>query len=750
MFEYFFKIAASYADNKIEILQFYNLLNSFDIVDQQLQIREIINECDNLTEQILANSAKYSCKLLIHLNTKHNDDLFQNAFDIYLCTLNKIDNDKVVDVLNKIINLARKLQLINKMNITSFIWRRKIFRNHITKFNDKYNNKLNGFEFMAKSLFSSVTNDFLMITDLPQDTGFHTSFNTDISAVYDNITLYDIANCFDPLINNSDDNSNELKLFLIKYLNNIFNANIGYTYDEINDITPKLAKLDYCVLCFNILIKIMKNHDKVYKSDIVNEDADGANDVNDGYTNNNNEYNNIINGIFWGAIDVVLLSIVHIKEQIYEETNQISDMNKRNDAELKNHYNKGIAMFKKITSFISSIDESYINNKIYSTIQYLIDKEKQNNGRNDLYIRTDLVLDRIDRVLMRLVTYYSYCGRSILHIYKVPNIILNLIANKNIQIYVKRDCFRLIMSHDLKNAYFNLPNSKKITTNFIINDILKLKGTIKIFFMVDFINELSNYPIMADSNILEIFMYNIPEFCQHYIDLLKLFNSDDISKIDIIKDIEKIISMTALLIRNLPLLEKNSLSYINDILIFVETICDTKKFIQSSEYNYYDDNTKKNYENALLIFDSLKNIFIDKIKPFVSALLHLLKSNNKIILDRDSERILNDILNINILQNQDSNQGYKIKIIDDLNLPQELCDVIKCDLVINPYFIKMNNGDLQLIDRKTFLNIARNKIHPFTREIIDIKLLEEFNNSKDILKLRIEILEKIEKLYDSL
>jgi len=77
-------------------------------------------------------------------------------------------------------------------------------------------------------------------------------------------------------------------------------------------------------------------------------------------------------------------------------------------------------------------------------------------------------------------------------------------------------------------------------------------------------------------------------------------------------------------------------------------------------------------------------------------------------------------------------------------------DVIKCDLAINPYFIKTENKHenkydetLYIIDRKTLYNIYRTKSHPFTRQFIDKKMMDEFNELPHIKRRRQEALNKI-------
>jgi hypothetical protein len=81
----------------------------------------------------------------------------------------------------------------------------------------------------------------------------------------------------------------------------------------------------------------------------------------------------------------------------------------------------------------------------------------------------------------------------------------------------------------------------------------------------------------------------------------------------------------------------------------------------------------------------------------------------------------------------------KIKVIEN----ELLIDAISCQTVINPYFIK-SGDNYNLIDRKTMMMISYSKINPFTREYVDRKLLEEFNNNLDVVVMR----QEKEKLLD--
>ena len=152
---------------------------------------------------------------------------------------------------------------------------------------------------------------------------------------------------------------------------------------------------------------------------------------------------------------------------------------------------------------------------------------------------------------------------------------------------------------------------------------------------------------------------------------------------------------------------------------------------------------KRQRNNTLQIFEHAKEKYIRNIKLELKSMFTKM-IEYKIIINQQSENFIKNILHMTLEKG--------IKVIGQI--PEELSDTISCELVTNPYFIKTQTNDneytLHLIDRKTLLNIAQTKTNPFTREPMDIQSLEEFNNRYDILEQRINILNKIHLLYESL
>jgi hypothetical protein len=62
----------------------------------------------------------------------------------------------------------------------------------------------------------------------------------------------------------------------------------------------------------------------------------------------------------------------------------------------------------------------------------------------------------------------------------------------------------------------------------------------------------------------------------------------------------------------------------------------------------------------------------------------------------------------------------------------------------------MQNGDPQLIDRKTLFKISQSGQHPFTREAVTVEQLEELNIRSDLVARREDIIEKLDRLYNSI
>jgi hypothetical protein len=712
-------------------------------MSNNVNTRFVVPEHESLIGMMLSNEPQDMKKLLIMLQgCQIHDNDFKKAFDISFKILSNSRQNQGIEVFKKIIKIIRKLRLPSRLKINRFIWTCESFREMVKIFPKS----ATGHDYVAESIFSMVTNNNQFITD-----------NFDNIRIQDDITLTDCVDSFDPLLQDQS-----ITLYCLKYLEHIFDSNIGYTYDthilnQLPEQKAAMSSFDYLVLCFNAVLRIIK-----YK--LINPDY------------HNTAMERQFGVTFWKGVDVVWISGILIQDRINENLIEITDQLKQFNGspiknalfyqDLKHNRDKGLKMLARLTSYTKTIDLDMVVQLSYNHLQFLI------NTRND-------------RMMTRIILAFSYQNKVYLKKSPVPRIILSLLFGETIPVHVKFDAMRLLISHGLIDEFQKLDNNVAVLKNYIINDTTKLKE-VSALHLIDMMVELTGSEIMLDRDVQEFCAYRVPEFSQQYIDILNCFlEKADSIKNNMIHDLGKMIQGSALIIRNLPLLGKNASSYLPGVLGFVETICDTEKYLNHGLHGVLEntgqdgvlenvdqdgvlenagqdgvlentgqdgvlenagqdgvlENASQNME-VMKIFNTLKEQYIDNITPSITHLINALKHENNIIIDRNSEKIMKNLLNIEI--------DPGIKVID--SIPQDLMDVITYELVANPYFIAnkfktLPDNELQLIDRKTFLLISRSKQHPFTREYVDATSLEEFNNTDEILERRQNIRKKLEALY---
>ncbi len=618
-----------------------------------------------LSNLILSNINVIQGEILFIFNTKSSDIMFQHVFDLYSMDLISTNQDLSILVIKKLIKLCRIIKIEKSICLTKFLWGRYGFRQMIKIFPLS----ITGYEYIRESIFSTITRNDNMIEYLEE-----------------------LNNTFDSLVFDLS-----IRNHLIKYLENIFDKNIAYTYDSSFIDTKKLSSYDYLILAFNILIKIIK-----FDQQLINE---------------------IHLQTFWKALNVVFIQYPFIKNTIeldikhtFNKIQNTTTLSIDEITHLKDYQIKGVGMIQRLKNYYNTIDHQSVDEIIYQRISHPL-----NNKNYDL--------------IQRLISSCTFKSSKELSSSKIVNIVLILLSNKDIPVHIKFDSIRLLFSHDLKQKYFDLRDKenedpKTVIANYIKNDTPRL-GEIKKLHLIDLMIELSETSLMSEPDIFEMYMYIIPEFIEQYVTLLQKFKDIDESiKPMVIQDIVHMYHASKFMIRNLPVLGKNGTSYIDDILSYCDAIVSTQNYLEHGE-------------DTLQIFDLAKDKYIENIKLELKTMFHSMKNYN-VMLNPQSEKFITNILKMSLEK--------EIKVIS--MIPEELTDSLSCDLVTNPYFIKTSESEneytLHLIDRKTLLNIAQTKTHPFTREYIDLHSLEEFNNSNDILENRIDILKKINQLYESL
>ena len=90
------------------------------------------------------------------------------------------------------------------------------------------------------------------------------------------------------------------------------------------------------------------------------------------------------------------------------------------------------------------------------------------------------------------------------------------------------------------------------------------------------------------------------------------------------------------------------------------------------------------------------------------------------------------------------NECVDLKLLNIIKDPPEgVIDKVTCEVTINPLFLRMQNTDDILIDYRTCYNISKTKMHPYTRDYIDLPTILDYNAYPDIIIRKNNVLSEI-------
>lgn len=645
----------------------------------------IFNKFSDLIIERKAKNIGELLSLLTPKITSYNDDDNDNNFIEFIDNFSahifeKSPHDSVL-ILRIILESIQKLTQSKRLILTRFIWERQYFRKLISI----YPKSTNGKSYMKESLFCSI---------VPSDGSLMKN-------------LREIIFVFEPIIIDLD-----LSRDLINYINDIFNKNKGYTYADPTMIDKNtLSTMDFCVLCLNIVVEILKNIENCGKC--IDK--------------------NLID-VFWNAVNVVYMTThdmdTSIKFGIQLHKNRLNIL----DHVKEKNITQGVKMIETLVSYTSTIDTVFINRMIFNNNKFMDNLYETKN-----YDVIQRIISDLGNSSMELLIENSNTDKQTMKIY-LSKFIIRILANEYVSVHIKFDSVKLILSHNLKYDLLNLSNGKELLINYIINDVDKLKY-INHVHLIDLLIELSDTNIIESPELLELYMYLIPEFTDQYKKLIRIFLTTENNKTACIDDIRALKEFILILLQFLPVLDRIALSYIHDIFVLIETIINTddiiKKIIEEEKINV------QSIKDDIEIFNDLKIKYKTKVKPIIVNMFIKLQKKCDIIITKDSERILSKVIDLKTCSDVN---GLNIGIIDS-NDPSiiiiDVLDVIGYDIALNPYYFVTGDNIYHLIDRKTYFSIIRSKKNPFTREDITKELLDSLNNKDVIKNMRLDILKKI-------
>lgn len=654
-------------------------------------------EFTSLMEELLNKNVLVISDLFIILNNTSENNKVSEFMDMFMDTVVNMHNvQNGVDVLKLLLKGTKKLNGSSKVVVTRNLYGSKNIRNLIKHY-PVYDN---GYASMSESIFCSVKTDCKLMV------------NIDIC-----------GSAFTSLVEDPD-----IRMDLLRHIEAVLTGNRDYTYDDPSRMaTTQMSTIDYCIMCLNILVEVIKRYEDVR---YIDEDI-----------------RTIIYDTFIHGVHVVYLTTYrinhNIKASIMECENLLQNLKKQNPLPLENirelqeKIDKGLSMLSTLSMHCTTIDYEFIDKMILDTIDYAIAKNMFD------YIK-------------QFIESFSTIPVNVMKMTKnsLAAIILKILNSKT-SVHIKFDSMRFIMSRNLQNELFSLDNAIKIVSEYIRHDAREIKN-IGNMHMIDLMIELSNTPVAKDLDTIETYLYHIPDFIELFKMLITRYHAfSDASKPYVIEDIGRIIDASVLLIKDVPVLENLSLSYIDDLLLMIDTIVNIKKSVQT----VYPD-----LESQLQAFDKISDMYLNRTKPYLLNMLKNISDNHQLSVNKRSFDILTDRLKINYIEcvnhddhyyHNDHNERdnveqntFSLYVIDDDSVPTDLCDVVNYVVAKNPYYISTNqNSDkqihLQLIDRKTYYDICQRELNPFTRDHITKDAFDKFNNTEEIMIKRLEVSNRI-------
>lgn len=474
---------------------------------------------------------------------------------------------------------------------------------------------------------------------------------------------------------------------IIRYIGNFSRSCIAYTYENVAAYSDQLASIDFCLLMVQVMIDCL---DVLCMDKIIID-------------------NDILRN-FWDCVNVICFTVPHMIDHINKN---IELFTTRRDNEKVNNLRSYLATLIKI---LSSIDIERIDSFIYNNIDYVIDNNMSN-------------------VLTRLCLHYKQKSKAVMLNEGYIKSIIKIMKSKQ-PIKIKSEYVELIIKHNLVN---NMNEEDiLIIKKYVSHDIPKLRKqyivenkseTIINLHLNLLLNIIRCDDIINDVYIIDSYLSMMATFANDY---EYIINKCQENAIHNSKLYNGIVAMNNVAIKMLGMISNNHLpyitSYINDIVKYANTITvmDITDIINKEELG----------EMITKIIDNVINE--ESLIYLCDETLNILHRTFGIMLDK-----YNYMYMIDSKINED---------MDDYN------DVVTEDIAVNPFYIIksiMNNDnndrnnitddDLLLVDRKTLIKICMDNTNPYTRQYIDINIMNRLNNIDHVRDKRNDITKKIKR-----
>ncbi len=298
-----------------------------------------------------------------------------------------------------------------------------------------------------------------------------------------------------------------------------------------------------------------------------------------------------------------------------------------------------------------------------------------------------------------------------------------LFSNIKTPSHIRTSAINIIKSNSLESII----SSNLIYRNAFVNWVVT-SSDVSIFTLITFIINIDKTPTRWQFNRVEIVEFvasNLPELFDAFKSSLSDNNGFVQTNYELhIEFIRRFIIPTVnLLTKNIHILNNNAFSYIYNIVNFVSQLNSSELF--------------RSVTDSTIVIECLI-IIKNYIEEFRTDVIDMFKTLSR-VTNRSiplTEEICENLDELKI--EYDTQEIRFIKIQPDTlsEMSFETIDPITNCFIASPYFFKMSNDAIQIVDRVTYYNSCRTGRNPFTNISFDNSELKAFNDNSEILVKR--------------
>lgn len=594
-------------------------------------------------------------------------------------------------------------ELVNKL--TKKLWKLKIFRQSI-KYAQKYEC---GIDYMYNGIFCSL-------------------FNKNVW----NDNSENLVTCIEPLLNDDTIHEN-----LIEYIHNIIHVNLPYTSENPGMITNKKCSfVDFNKFIFKIIVKLVSYYGL---NEIIQNLHDNDCEILYDISKVNSKFSKLYSTLLY-SIPIVHISSIKTYHKLENEINYLTN-NKTKYIFLHgpNKYNNDLVniQFKidRVSKIIFDSDIIIIQNA-YISYGKLYNKIKNVELFNDFVTYVDYATSFINNEYGKLNT----------EIYKVLSDVMGgMSKNNNVRYYASQTIQKLISSEGF------------LVFGDIFNNLFKFISEVDFFKITQLPDAIIHHKKLVQTLIMLLdFSVKLVEESRAVVaGALFTILGRSIELFDKLTELCNSVKHDILALVNLQQVCNSMVEIIIVTLSFHDDIYD-KKIITTSYPEVEDKyatllgqliSSSTNHNHELFTVMRRPDIASELIRLSYKSLSNHIKGNisgnDKLYKIKD---IITDNINISNLSLEQQNIIIeKMNSYKEIEYPPEFLDPLLCTPINDPVKIPNIND---FFDRSSILaHIYNTQQNPYTRELLTVEILNEYNEKQEIKDEINEFIKK-KKLFD--